>query len=211
MINKSLSAALLGLSLIACGNLPTAPADNPPLNSQRIENRFGSYGVLILRQTDRDRETCLYSGSPSAPVCRTIALVRFVAEPEPALAETLARVRQGASLGASLVADGWRARKVNRYIGDFPLEGDCGAPVARLLRVCGPAPLALHGYELRATRDGLDYAVANLVELHHPAYLDTDDVRTIYSRLDWRPLQPGELEAWQERLDKLGVPDALFN
>lgn len=211
MILIRITVALLALPLLACGSWPGAAADHPPLNSQRIENRFGSYGVLILGQTGVDRETCLYSGTSAAPVCRTIALVRFDAEPDPALADTLARIRRGASLGASLVEDGWRARKLNRYIGEYPFGRDCSAALARLLRTCQAAPLAMHVYELRATRDGLDHRVATVLELHHPAYLATDDVRTIYAKLDWRPLGPEELDGWVKRLDELRVPDDLFD
>ena len=211
MYIRQISVALSSLLIGACGLWSDHPTGNPPLNSQRIEERFGSYGVLILAQADLRRETCLYSGNATVPVCRTIALVRFVAEPDPVLAAPLAKIRGGASLGATLASEGWQVRKLNRYVGEYPLGGDCDAGLARLLRICDPPPLALHIYELWAARNGVDREVATLLELHHPAYLSADDVQTIYARLDSRPLAPEELAGWVHWLGELTAPSGLFD
>jgi hypothetical protein len=211
-MNKIIPAIFVAmLWTCGCANGPGVPEGSPLLNSERIEARFGSYGVRIISQTETERVTCLYSGTAASPTCRTVAVVRFTSEPHPALSVPLASIRAGASLGATLREDDWTVRKINRHIGEYPLSPDCEAAVARLLRRRGPALLAVHIYELRAHRDDLDLAVATLLELHHPDYLDAADVEAIYAELDWHRLGPDELAAWRVRLADITVPVGLFD
>jgi len=45
------------------------------LNSERIEQRFGSYGITVLEQSDLTRVSNLYTLEEERETCRTFAIV----------------------------------------------------------------------------------------------------------------------------------------
>lgn len=158
---------------------PFLDSDTLPLNSQRIERCFGSYGIELLPPLDGLRVARLYSQSGDGTAWRTLALTGFADDLPPSLAEPMERIRHGASIGSTLSGAGWRLVKTTLLVGEI-YPGD------RLRRLAGApdpgpcAPLALHVYRLAATRDGVSHWLARIAEIHQPDYLRMDDVRAIF-------------------------------
>ena len=118
------------------------------LNSERIERRFGNYGVRVLEQEAQLRVSNLFSTGASGRICRTLALVRFQPQMEIALAGAHAQILRGASLGATLRKHGWQITKTNRYLGEINAPANAHR-VIQLMRLAQPQTLAMHIYDLR--------------------------------------------------------------
>src|ERR1044072_7114553 len=83
------------------------PAERELLNSERIEAKFGSYGIEVLEQNALRRVSNLYSGSGGEKPCRSSAVVPSPPQIDEAVATEHAAVLAGGSLGAVFVAAGW--------------------------------------------------------------------------------------------------------
>jgi hypothetical protein len=151
------------------------------LNSERIEQAFGSYGVEVLDSNARVRVSNLYSEDAERPAdrtCRTFAVVRYPDTVDAAFAAEHAEILRGASIGAVFAANGWRVLKTHLAMEEAPAS----RRVAELMRVGVGTPLALHAYLLEIAKDGSTFRYAALVEIHHPDYLSLADVERIYGR-----------------------------
>lgn len=203
---------LLPLILLLGGCIGATTASAPPLlNSERIEARFGSYGVSVLEQSGERRDTCLYSDDAGIRTCRTLAIVLFDPDGPDELSGPLQAIRAGASLGATLVSAGWSVTKVTRHIGSHFASPPGDARLARHFRIGLPATLALHIYDLRASRAGMSYPVARLLELHHPDYLSVTDLERIYATQPDQPLSGDEIAEWKTRIAGIPRADDRFN
>jgi hypothetical protein len=150
------------------------------LNSERIAQRFGSYGVDVLETDGRVRVSNLYSGQSGEKTCRTFAVVRYADAIAPAIAAEHAEIVAGGSIGAVFASHGWRVDKTNlRY---FAIEAT--PRVAALMHVARGTSLAAHAYALDVVKDGRSFSYALLVEIHHPDYLGPDDLQAIYGPAD---------------------------
>lgn len=146
------------------------------LNSERIERAFGSYGVEVLEADRKVRVSNLYSVDASGRVCRTFAVVRYPRAPDKRLAPENAAITNGASIGATFAAAGWRVGKSHLYIGELP----AGQRVATLMGIAEGTPLALDIYVLEVSKDGTEIEYAAIGELHHPDYLKPADLTVLY-------------------------------
>lgn len=206
-IRNLLGAGLL-VSLSACASGDEA-SRRPPLNSERITETFGSYGVHIVAQSRAQRASCLFSGSGDSRVCRTLALVRYAAAPDPRIAPSLDRVRDGASLGATLQEDGWTVTKRHRFIDEFDAEDPVYRGLQRFFALDETPSLAVHLYTLDAERGDRIIPVAELLEVHHPAYLSADELREIYGTN--LAASAGQIDGWLGDLQSSFSGDAPFN
>ena len=172
LANPSRVIALLVSGLVvACAE--------PPLNSEQILERYGSYGVELVEQDAARRVTSLYSLKNGRRVCRSYALVLF--EPlDPSLDEADRAIRAGGSIGASFAGRGWQVHKANVEMGAIAVDS---GSLAALMSIDVPAVLALHVYSLSVERDGLHLPYATIAEIHHPDYLSLSDLRRLYGRL----------------------------
>ena len=205
------TSLLLTLSVSANGD---EDASRPLLNSERIEQSFGSYGVHIVTQSPAFRATCLYSGAGGDRVCRTLAVVRFAQDSDPRLATSLDRIRQGASLGSTLLDAGWQVEKTRGEIGQLTSSVSGHEDLSRFLGLADPVPLAFHIYALQAVRDELRVPVAELFELHHPAYLTEAELRRIYGIDGGTPKVTGQepgIGDWLSDVRAAFRGDAPFN
>ena len=175
-----------GLAISGCLRNPQPQ----PLNSERIERLFGSYGVEVLESDGRVRVSNLYSTEPSGRFCRTFAVVLYPVEIDAALAAEHQRIVNGASIGATFKQSGWSIEKRHRYFGELEVQPE-DRRLAALMELSPPSRLAVHVYVLTLTRSGTSFAYATIVEVHHPDYLGLDELRAIYpsetrtrSRLD---------------------------
>jgi hypothetical protein len=178
----------------ALSSKPPASAAAPTLlNSERIKARFGSYGIDILGEVDGLRRANLYSHEAGEKVCRTFALVRSADVAESIAAEHAAIVA-GRSIGATFRDSGWRVVKRTRYTGVLEREllgNELGHAIERLMQLDPPVPLAVHAYELIVERDGMSLHYASILELHHPAYLDTDELTALFPVAADSTIKPG--------------------
>ncbi len=137
------------------------------LNSERIAQRFGSYGIEVLENDGRVRVSNLYSMEQGGRICRTFAVVKYPDSIDPALAAEHDEIANGGSIGAVFAAHGWRVGKTNLRF----LEVDASPRVAELMHVAAGTRLAAHAYVLDVSRGGRSIEYALLVEIHHPDYL----------------------------------------
>ena len=170
---RGLAAAALALGLLGCD---TGRPAVPPLNSERIEQVFGNYGIEVLSGEAGLRVSSLYSTDDGVRTTRTLAVVAWPAVVDPRLAELHAAILGGASIGATLEAAGWAVDKRNLFYG----ETRASDGLSRLMHVPEGSMLATQGYLLIAEREGRSIDYATIAEIHHPDYLDLETVEGIY-------------------------------
>jgi hypothetical protein len=172
------------LLILACTAiyLAACAAPGPQLNSERIEQTFGSYGVEVLLSGGDDRVSSLFSDDGYGKVTRTFAVVRFSGRISSALAREHAAVRSGQSLGAVFKSAGWNIEKHTVFIGELTLSGKHSI-VSDLMQIGLPADLASHVYLFVVSKDDDSYTYATIVELHHPDYLSVEDLQSIFGEV----------------------------
>ncbi len=166
----------LGLVLVACGS------QEQRLNSERIAQTYGSYGVDVLQSNDNRRVSSLYSGSGDDKVTRTFAVVKFSGKVRPAFAREHSRVESGESLGAVFRSAGWEIEKINFFVGEMEIPAKYGL-LAELMQIDLPRFVAAHVYEFVIRKDDRSYDYATIVELHHPDYLSAEDLESVYGEI----------------------------
>lgn len=218
MSNPSLSPPARGayrctaFVALAAAALLAGPAAAQPesgrelLNSERIEQAFGSYGIEVLAHGDEVRVSNLYSRTEDARITRTFAVVLYPApeDVEAAYAAEHAEIVAGGSIGAVFKDNGWNVRKRHRFFGRL----DSTPRLERMMGDIASQPLATHVYGLRVADAGDEYAYATIVEIHHPDYLTLEDLRRIYGdgydppvTLDGLTALTGALQAAAARIE----------
>ncbi len=190
--------SLTGLVLLAW--LQACAPTQPQLNSERIEERFGSVGIDVVSSDAGLRRANLYSLHDGTRICRTYALVRFQprasGQQDPALLAAEREIHGGASLGAALRRAGWQVEKRTRYVGSLPALEPPPDWVA-WMRIGGTEGLAIHVYELYIKKGSQVIDFAKLTEVHHPDYLRPPAVAALY------PVAPGDV------LDEGGIASVV--
>lgn len=179
------------------------PADGL-LNSERIAQRFGSYGIRVLVADGRLRVSNLYS-EHGEEVTRTFAVVRFADEIPSTAADAHAEILAGGSIGAVFAGRGWTVTRRHLWFGAVPATDR----VLEMMAYSGAAradlQLATHLFELRVARDDQPAIVyATIAEVHHPDYLALDDLRRLFAAPSAETLaEPGAAAA--SMLDRVRV------
>lgn len=173
---RRLRAGLALIGMLAVLSAAAQPSSRELLNSERIAQTFGSYGVEVLTSGARTRITNLYSADAGAKTCRTFAVVRFPAVIDAAVATEHATITNGGSIGAVFAANGWRVLKTHLAFREL----EATPRLASLMHVAVGTRLAEQAYVLDVTRDGKTVEYAALVEIHHPDYLRRADLERIY-------------------------------
>src|SRR5690606_668473 len=158
-----------------------APAEVPQrelLNSERIEQRFGSYGIDVLQSDGRYRVSNLHSLHDGEKICRTFAVVAYPQQIDPRFAAEHEEIVGGGSIGAVFARNGWTVTKRHLHFGELPAT----PKVAALMDVGEGEPLAAHVYVLTVVKEGLSLRYATIAEIHHPDYLSVADLPRIYGR-----------------------------
>ncbi|MEL7185838.1 MAG: hypothetical protein AAFN50_05310 [Pseudomonadota bacterium] len=182
-----LTPAVLAAALSACAT------ETVLLNSERIEQRFGSYGIEVLASEAGLRRSSLYSLEDDTRVCRTYAIVRFSEDPDTSIGTEHARVLAGNSLGEVFKSNGWRIHKQTMHIGSFDI-GAGGSAIANLMHLEQDSTLAVHVYQLLLARGGRIFEYATIIEAHHPDYLDEPQLLDIYAYDKTETLQDTALQ-----------------
>lgn len=168
-----LTPTVLAAALSACAT------ETVHLNSERIETRFGSYGIEVLASEAGLRRSSLYSADRGVRTCRTYAVVRFTEKPHTSFCPEHAKVLAGNSLGEVFKAHGWSVYKQTLHIGSLD-PGMSNTGVNRLMRLSTSRIIALHVYQLLLAKDNQVFEYATIAEAHHPDYLPESELLTIY-------------------------------
>jgi len=173
------SSALLVTLLVA---LAGCAGTGTWLNSDRIERTFGSYGIDVIEDDGARRIASLYSMEPGGKVTRTYAVTDYILPVRAAYAAEHARIRAGASIGATFRDAGWTVDKQSLFIGELEVPAEYRL-IGELMRIELPATLATHRYLLTVTREERTYNYATVTEIHHPDYLTAAGLRDIYGEI----------------------------
>ncbi len=156
-----------------------ASAQEPQLlNSERIRDRFGSYGIEILADANGLRRANLFSLADAGKTCRTYALV-YTLDAPPEIAGEHAAIAAGRSIGATFRDSDWTVAKKTLLTGSTGLA-NLDPDVARQMRLDGSERVALHAYELIVERGDRAITYATILELHHPEYLEEGELERLF-------------------------------
>lgn len=164
---------VVAIALGACGEA------SEQLNSERIEEQFGNFGIDVISHRDGLRRASLYSTHEDGKITRTYAIVHFDDVPEILLRDEHARILAGASIGATFKSAGWSVKKQTLYIGSLD-TGDDVHGIQPLMRLTAAPDLAMHVYRLHINKDQQSIEYATIIELHHPDYLTPARLQTLY-------------------------------
>lgn len=173
MRNTHFPPSVLAAALSACAT------ESVILNSERIEHRFGSYGIEVLASEAGLRRSSLFSYDGDTATCRTYAVVQFADQHDEHYDDAHSKVLAGDSIGATFKENGWGIRKDSMYIGSIRLPQN-STEIGELMRLTGAHDLALHVYRLVLVRDGLAFDYATILEVHHPEYLSEKDLLELF-------------------------------
>lgn len=175
-----LSMALTKLPPTVLAAVISACAAEPVLlNSERIEKRFGSYGVDVLASEAGLRRSSLFSVHDGQHVCRTYAVAQFADQLEDHYGDEHAKVLAGNSIGAVFKSHEWNIHKQTLHIGSLDLPAG-NRVISALMKIDTPRRLALHVYQLLLVKEAQVFEYATILEAHHPDYLTEDDLYALY-------------------------------
>lgn len=190
MHGKELPVSVIAAAISACAIEPEL------LNSERIDERFGSYGIEVLSSEAGLRRSNLYSTESGQRTCRTYAVVRFTGDSRALVDSEHEQILAGNSIGAIFKASGWSIHKESLYVGALRLD-EAARSIADLMRVDIDTEVAMHIYRLLLEKDGEALEYATIMELHHPEYLGKSDLEEMYEPRSDRPLEPQQLEEFK--------------
>jgi hypothetical protein len=153
-------------------------------NSDRIQLKFGNYGIEIVENGIRIRVSNLYSVSGGVKTNRTFAVVMYPEVIEPAFSNEHKAIIDGQSIGIVFKKNGWLIEKRHQYIGKLETLSDFSC-VQSVFGDIGEVQPVIHVYSLLVKKDNAQFHYASIAEVHHPDYLGFEDIKTIYaSELD---------------------------
>lgn len=199
---KPVRPVLVLFALAAASLASSASAQN--LNSERIEQRFGSYGIDVVYSDTTLRLSNLYSLHADGRIMRTFAVVGFPESVHEALAAQHRAVLDGGSIGATFKDAGFDVIKTQHQYFHIGI----GPPVSAAMAVEPGTRVAAHAYRLAVERDGLRIEYALILEIHHPDYLDQAALESIHGEevVTWMPNSTRRLmEDGQRRLVEGGL------
>jgi hypothetical protein len=173
----------------AYSQLSTQYESEQLLNSERIFQQFGSYGIELINQENDFRQTSLYSESEQGRVTRTFATVKFLEPVNPGIEPLHELILKGSSIGSTFKADGWHIDKYGLLIDELEIKP--ANSVFGLMHLEKPQRLALHLYLFSISKPSdpaINYAL--IAELHHPDYMSIHTLHEIYE--DQMDLSRGE-------------------
>lgn len=157
------------------------------MNSQRIMQKFGSYGVDVLHADKELRVSSLYSESEGQHITRTLALVSFYADMSEPFKAIHRQVVNGASIGATFQASGWKINK--ELLGVELLRYDPAfSELYRWMALTRAFDLPVHIYVFRARMENSEWMrYATIAEIHSPTYLTAQELRHVADEVSKEP------------------------
>jgi hypothetical protein len=184
---------LLTLSILLSGNICFAqspiPATASPcdstlslklLNSERIEKKFGGYGIDVLYNRGRIRVSNLYDGKK---ITRTLAVVDYPEFIDSAFLKEHEIIVNGGSISNVFKTHGWTIDKKNIYLGELSPADDYNKLYA-LMGNIPPSKLSVWIYVFYIRKDGKAFPYATISEIYHPDYLSLANLKCINKNAD---------------------------
>lgn len=148
-------------------------------NSDRIRLKFGNYGIEVIESGLRIRASNLFSKLVGVKTNRTFAVVMYPAVIEPAFREEHDAIVNGQSIGIVFKEHGWLIDKRHQFIGELEPLADFSC-VHSVFGDIGPVKPVIHVYSLFIKKDNAMFHYASIAEVHHPDYLDLEELMAIY-------------------------------
>ena len=148
-------------------------------NSDRIGLKFGNYGIEVLESGERIRVSKLYSIDNGVRTNRTFAVVVYPSVIAPEFSKEHDEIVNGQSIGIVFRNNGWVIDKRHQYFGKVELlAGRPGG--SSVFGEIGISQPVIHVYSLFVKKATAKFQYASIAEVHHPDYLDLDDLKAIY-------------------------------
>ena len=148
-------------------------------NSDRIQIKYGSYGIDIVENGNKIRVSNLYSTDNGVKTNRTFAVVMYPAVIEPAFRKEHEAIINGQSIGIVFKESGWLIDKRHQYIGELEPLSDLSG-IYSVFGDIGAVRPVIHVYSLFIKKDNAEFHYASIAEVHHPDYLDLAELKSIY-------------------------------
>lgn len=151
------------------------------LNSARIEDKFGSYGVSpLVNDMERGlRLANLHSKDGEQQVMRTLALVNFAKKIEQELSVAHQEILNGASLGSTLVRYGAKVNKTVIYKNSFD---NLPQKIYNLMNI-SKRKLPVFIYDLSAEINNKNIYYCTITEVYSDEFLNMDELNIINNSL----------------------------
>ena len=161
------------------------------LNSERIEKKFGSYGLDIIDNSKFSRVSFLYSLDSNCQKnlsdddtqkdlhCkqyRTLAIVNFFNFNDVIYEHK--KILNGASIGATFKKNNWSIEKETILISEFSNKEN--QIINEWSNNSDLEKFAIHIYEISLKKSQLQVKYAQIIEIHNSSYLVSDDLIDIY-------------------------------
>ena len=147
-------------------------------NSDRIRLKFGNYGIEVVESDLSIRVSKLFSTVSGVNTNRTFAVVMYPEVIDPAFRSEHEAIIGGQSIGIVFKENGWLTDKRHRYIGELKSVSDFPA-VHSVFGDIGAIQPVIHVYSLFIQKDNAEFHYASIAEIHHPEYLDLDELKAI--------------------------------
>ena len=148
-------------------------------NSDRIQLKFGNYGIEVLENSPGIRVSNLYSTHAGVKTNRTFAVVAYPAVIEPAFRTEHDAIISGQSIGIVFRNNGWLITKRHQYFGKIESSPEYPG-VFSVFGDIGASQPAIHVYSLLVRKDSSEFQYAFITEVHHPEYLSLEDLEAVY-------------------------------
>lgn len=145
------------------------------LNSERIEKKFGAYGIDVLYNSTGLRVSNLYDGKK---ITRTLAIVNYPETIDSSFSKEHQQVVNGGSIGSTFKAGGWKIVKKTICLGELPPSADYKA-LYKLMGNITPQKLSIWMYVFYIQKNGSEYPYVTISEIYHPDYLSLADLMCI--------------------------------
>ena len=175
MLNKYRLATLY---LTACYIIGCTSYSNT-LNSELITQKFGTYGIEIIENKNNIRVSNLYSYEENERISRTFAITTLTEQIETIFSVEHDLITKGGSIGAVFKDHGWNITKQHKFIGNVTIDNQ-SKRISRLMRIEPPLSLAVHIYVFVISKNKKSFNYAIIAEIHHPAYLTSTMLKSIY-------------------------------
>jgi len=154
-------------------------ANEPILNSEKIEKKFGSYGIDVITNSNETRISFLFSHdkqNPNKKNYHTLAIVSY--QDTSNLGHLQIQIDNGASIGSTLKEGGWSVRK--KHLQTDQISTSIHPILYKWLDLKKTQQLAIHSYKLIIVKKHLVLNYADIIEIHHPRYISPAELKVMY-------------------------------
>ena len=165
-------------------------------NSERIRLKFGSYGIEVIENGRRIRVSELYSVEDGLRTNRTFAVVNYPSVIAPEFKQEHEEITNGKSIGIVFKNHNWEINKRNLYFGEVERSPEKNGTETVFGDIGTRLPV-VHVYALIVKKDHAEFHYASIAEVHHPGYLNLNDLQEIYG------CQYHQVAAMEEQIQEL--------